>query len=115
MQYDKAFKGLKNCRPAQIIGKEQSGHHLYVLRIDFNSIGLTRGQFMRALSASNIGSQVHYVPVPLHPYYQKLGHNLDSFKNAKEYYDQALSIPLFYDLTDDEQNYVIKTIKAFLG
>ena len=115
MQYDKAFKGLKNCRPAQIMGKEQSGHHLYVLRIDFNSIGLTRGQFMRSLSASNIGSQVHYIPVPLHPYYQKLGHNLNSFKNAKEYYDQALSIPLFYDLTDDEQNYVIKTIKALLG
>ena len=109
------FLGKKNCRPAQRFGRDHSGHHLYVLRINFEAVGLSRGQFMNALLAKNIGSQVHYIPVPSHPYYRKLGHNPSLFINANEYYNEALSIPLFFDLTDEQQSYVIKVIKGLLN
>ncbi|MFZ3087168.1 MAG: DegT/DnrJ/EryC1/StrS family aminotransferase, partial [Methylotenera sp.] len=114
-KYDAAFVGMKNCSPAQSSGRDQSGHHLYVIRVDFESVGLTRGQFMQELRDRGIGSQVHYIPVPAQPHYRKLGHNPDKYPNAQEYYKQALSIPLFYDLTDDQQSQIISTIKELLS
>lgn len=114
-RYDEAFAGMRNCRPAQTAGREQSGHHLYVLRIDFDSIGLSRAQLMQELKSRGIGSQVHYIPVPAHPHYRRLGFKPDNYPNAQKYYQEALSIPLFYDLTDDQQEQVISAIKELVG
>jgi len=113
--YKEHFSGMKNCSPAQVEGQELSGHHIFVLRIDFDAIGLNRGELIRALKSKGIGSQVHYIPVPAHPYYQKLGFKPEQYPNAWQYYQEALSIPLYYDLTDDEQNYVISVLKEFLA
>ncbi|MDP9202124.1 MAG: UDP-4-amino-4,6-dideoxy-N-acetyl-beta-L-altrosamine transaminase [Gemmatimonadota bacterium] len=113
--YDSAFANLKNARPAQRTGRERSGHHLYVLRINFEAIGTHRGEFMRALKARDIGSQVHYIPVPAHPYYRSMGFDPEDFPNAQSYYREALSIPLFYSLTDDQQKGIIKVIKELVG
>lgn len=114
-RYDEAFAGMRNCRPAQTTGRDQSGHHLYALRIDFGSIGLSRGQLMQELKSREIGSQVHYIPVPAHPYYRRLGHTPEDYPNAQKYYQEALSIPLFYDLTDEQQDQVISAIKELVG
>lgn len=114
-KYDDAFTDMQNCRPAQITGRDQSGHHLYVLRIDFGSIGLSRGQLMQELKSRGIGSQVHYIPVPAHPHYRRLGNRPEDFPNAQQYYQEALSIPLFYDLTDEQQSQVISAIKELVG
>lgn len=114
-KYDDAFTEMQNCRPAQIAGRDQSGHHLYVLRIDFGSIGLSRGQLMQELKSREIGSQVHYIPVPAHPYYRRLEHTPEGYPNAQKYYQEALSIPLFYDLTDEQQSQVISAIKELVG
>lgn len=114
-RYDEAFAGMRNCRPAQTAGREQSGHHLYVLRIDFDAVGLTRGQMMRELRERGIGSQVHYIPVPAQPHYRRLGFKPEYYPNAQKYYQQALSIPLFYDLTDEQQEQVIYAIKELLA
>jgi perosamine synthetase len=112
--YDLAFIKMKNCRPAQTSGRYQSGHHLYVLRIDFKQIALTRGQVMKKLRGYGVGSQVHYIPVPSHPYYRQLGFKPEDYSNAQMFYGQALSIPLFFDLTDDQQNQVIQAIKEVI-
>ena len=113
-RYDDRFSGMRNCRPAQIVGRDQSGHHLYVLRIDFDSTGLGRGQLMRELKARGIGSQVHYIPVPNQPHYRRLGFKPEDYPNAQKFYQEALSIPLFYDLTDEQQEEVIATIKELV-
>ena len=114
-RYDVAFAGMRHCRPAQIMGRDQSGHHLYVLRIEFDAIGLSRGQLMQELRSRGIGSQVHYIPVPANPYYRKLGHRPEDFPNAQKYYQEALSIPLFFDLTDEQQQDVISTFKELVA
>lgn len=114
-RYDEAFAGMRNCRPAQAAGREQSGHHLYVLQIDFDSIGLSRAQLMRELKSRGIGSQVHYIPVPAHPLYRRLGFRPEDYPNAQKYYQKTLSIPLFYDLTDEQQEQVISSVKELVG
>ncbi len=114
-RYDNAFSGMQNCRPAQTTGRDQSGQHLYVLRINFAPIGLSRAQLMQELKSRGIGSQVHYIPVPAHPYYRRLGHSPKDYPNAQQYYQEALSIPLFYDLTDEQQDQVISAIRELVG
>ena len=113
--YDLAFSIMKSCRPAQTTARDQSGHHLYILRIDFKQIALTRGQVMKKLREYGIGSQVHYIPVPSQPYYRQLGFRPEDYPKAQMYYEQALSIPLFFDLSDDQQNQVIQAIKEVVG
>jgi len=113
--YDAAFAGLKYVHPAQVTGREESGHHLYVIRINFDAIGMSRSQLMEALMARNVGSQVHYIPVPAHPYYRQLGFKPEDYPQAQSYYNEALTIPLFYDLTDEMQEQVINLIKEIVG
>lgn len=114
-RYDEAFTNMRNCHPAQKIGTDVSGRHLYVLRIDFKKLGISRGQLMQELSAKKIGSQVHYIPVPSHPYFRNLGFEPNNYPHAQCYYEDALSIPLFYDLTDLEQQQVINGFKECVG
>ena len=114
-RYDTAFSTLRHSRPAQASGRDESGHHLYVLRIDFDAIEKSRDQLMMALRKRDIGTQVHYIPVPAHPHYRTLGHLPEAFPNAQEYYQEALSIPVFYDLTEQQQNHVIAAIQELVG
>ena len=113
--YDEAFATFRNCRPAQAMGRDFSGHHLYVLRIDFSSLGMSRAALMKELQERGIGSQVHYIPVPMQPYYRKLGLNFEDFPGAINYYEEALSIPLFYDLTDAQQEYIVTIFRDLVA
>jgi len=115
MAYDKVFSKFTNCRPAQLTGRDISGHHLYLLRIDYKSIGISRVQMMQKLKDRQVLCQVHYIPVPSHPYYRELGFNPDDYPNAQNYYEEALSIPLFYDLKDEQQEYIISVFKHLVS
>jgi dTDP-4-amino-4,6-dideoxygalactose transaminase len=97
------------------MGRDFSGHHLYFLRINFKSIGMSRLKLMNALKERDIGSQVHYIPVPMQPHFQRLGFDIDDYPDALIYYEEALSIPLFYDLTEEQQDYIISVFKGFVG
>jgi len=112
--YDHAFKNLKNCKPIQLNSRLDSSHHLYILEIDFKKIGKSRNEVMHYLYENGVSTQVHYVPIPLHPYYKSSGLNIRDFPNSESYYNQALTIPLFYDLTETQQNTVIQLLKKIL-
>ncbi len=112
--YDEAFADLENIKPAQTDGREISSHHLYPVRIDFQNTLISRAELMLELQKEKILTQVHYVPVPMHPYYEDLGHNIYDFPNAKNYYNEALSLPLYYALSNEEQERVIDIIKRLL-
>ena len=113
-RYDEAFSGMTYCRPAQTVGRDESAHHLYVLRIDFDGLATARPAFMASLRAQGIGSQVHYIPVTSHPVYRTLGVDPAACANAARYYGEALSIPLFVDLADAEQQQVIQAITSLV-
>ena len=110
-RYDAAFAGLTAVRPTQTQGRARSSHHLYVLRFDFEALGLTRGEVMRRLAAQGVGSQVHYIPVHYQPYYRELGHARGGYPHAERYYEQALTIPLFFGMRDAEVEQVITAVQ----
>ena len=58
---------------------------------------------------------LHYIPVHLQPYYQNLGFKKGDFPEAESYYQEAISIPLFAQLTDEDQNTVIQTLDKLLS
>lgn len=87
--------------------------HLYVVLIDFESIDLERGQVMRRLREAGIGSQVHYIPVHLQPFYRRQDRDLE-LPGAEAYYAQALSLPLFPGMTDDDVARVVETLDRCL-
>jgi UDP-4-amino-4,6-dideoxy-N-acetyl-beta-L-altrosamine transaminase/dTDP-4-dehydrorhamnose reductase len=113
-RYDEAFKLHANIRSLQVHGRNQSSNHIYIVSIDFKKIGLSRHQFMKNLAHQGVGSQVHYIPVIRQPYYQNLGYKYDDFPLVEKYYQTALSIPLYYGLSDTDQEFVISSIKSLL-
>jgi len=113
-RYDEAFQGDDLIRPAQRAGRKSSAHHLYVIRAPFGRGCISRNEFMERLHGAGFITQVHYIPVPLHPYYQELGHKASDYPNTWSYYGEALSIPLFYSLTDAEQAKFVERARALI-
>ncbi len=114
-KYDLAFENLQNCKPIQKNMRDPSSNHLYILKIDFQKLGKTRANLMNEFKRAEIITQVHYIPVIAHPYFQKKNYKKNNFPNTFDYYNSALSIPLFYDLTDKQQLYVIAQVKRLIG
>ena len=114
-RYDAVFSNLDGIALPQRAQRERSANHLYVTRIEFERLGMTRGEVMLALRAKGIGSQVHYIPVPYQPYYRQHGLSTGSWPHAEAYYRQGLTIPLYYGMTDADATAVIDTITDLLA
>ena len=92
-----------------------TAYQLFVVQIDFNAYDTTRAEVMRKLTEEGIGTQVHYIPVYRHPFFTKgSGDIREYFPNMEAYYSQALSLPLFYDLTTDDVDRIVKKLKKVL-
>jgi dTDP-4-amino-4,6-dideoxygalactose transaminase len=115
LRYDRLLAEVPHVTLTQTGGRGASSHHLYVVRIDFEAIGKTRGACMHALKQKGIVSQVHYIPVHTHPYYRNNGHAKASYPNSESYYKEALSLPLYFGLSDEDQDFVVAHIKALAG
>ena len=83
-------------------------YHLYVIKVN-DRLGL-----YNHLRRNNIYPQVHYIPVHLLPYYRNLGWGKNDFPFAENYYDHCLSLPMYPDLTDDQQQFVIEKVIEFI-
>ena len=91
-----------------------SGFHLYPIQLTADS-GKTRKQVFDSLRAQHIGVNVHYIPVHTQPYYAKLGFKQGDFPHAERYYAQAISLPLYYDLSEASQTQVVDALKIALA
>jgi dTDP-4-amino-4,6-dideoxygalactose transaminase len=112
--YDQAFLEVPNITPLLAHGRNNSSHHIYVVSIDFENIGLSRHQFMQKLAEQGVGSQVHYIPVVSQPYYQDIGYGIEQYPSTNQYYQNTLSIPLYYGLSDADQKLVVSSIRELL-
>jgi perosamine synthetase len=114
-RYDEAFAGLNLIRFAQTAGRDFSSHHIYPVRINFAAAGITRSTLMNELHRRGIISQVHYIPVTMQPFYQRLGFTSKNYPESNAYYDEALSLPLYVDLTYEQQDTIIVLLLELLG
>lgn len=92
-----------------------SGLHLYVIRLNLNEISKTHKEVFDELRENGIGVNLHYIPVHLQPYYQKMGFKQGDFPNAESYYSNAISLPMFHGMTHEQQNEVISTLEMILS
>ncbi|OOE89099.1 UDP-4-amino-4,6-dideoxy-N-acetyl-beta-L-altrosamine transaminase, partial [Salinivibrio sp. AR647] len=91
-----------------------SGLHLYVIRLQLAKLSKTHKQVFDALRQHGIGVNVHYIPVHTQPYYQQLGFGPGDYPHAEQYYQEAISLPMFHAMTDEQQDTVIDVLTAIL-
>ncbi len=91
-----------------------SALHLYPIRLRLDKISRTRREVFEAMRAGGIGVNVHYIPVHLQPYYRKMGFQPGQFPEAEAYYSEALSLPLYATLSDQQQDEVVAVLKRSL-
>lgn len=114
-RYDKSFYEMKYLNTIQNELRANSSHHLYVVKINFKKIKMSRAELMIKLREFGIITQVHYIPVTHHPFYKKLGYSSQNLTNSLNFYDMCLTLPLYYSLKDDEQDYIIEKLLKLIG
>ena len=92
-----------------------SAYHLYVIRLRLEKIKSTHHEIFQSLRDQGIGANLHYIPVHTQPYYQKMGFNLGDFPESEQYYEEAISLPMYAGLTDREQEQVVEALKNSLA
>ena len=92
-----------------------SARHLYVIRLQLEQINITHLDVFNALRAAGIQANLHYIPVHMQPYYQKMGFASGQFPEAEKYYNEAITIPLFSAMTEGQQDTVCSTLKTILS
>ena len=92
-----------------------SARHLYVIRLQLEQINITHLDVFNALRTAGIQANLHYIPVHMQPYYQKMGFASGQFPEAEKYYKEAISIPLFSAMTEGQQDTVCSTLKTILS
>ncbi len=113
-RYDKMMLDFPLITPKQDVNSFSS-FHLYIIRLDLSKIKKTRKQVFNYLRESGIGVNVHYVPVHLQPYYKSMGFRRGDFPKAESYYMNSISLPLFPDLKESEQDKIIKVLERVLN
>lgn len=114
-KYNEAFKELKEIGTPFENEYSKSGHHIYVLLLNLDKLKCGRKEIFEALQAENIGVNVHYLPVYLHPYYKKLGYKKGECPVAEDIYNRMITIPLFPSMSDKDVKDVIKAVKKVLN
>ena len=113
--YNRCFEGEALLATPYEDPRVRSCFHLYALQLDFARLGVSRAEVMQSLKARSIGTQVHYIPVHLQPYYRKVfGYAAGDFPIAEDYYAKALSLPLYPAMSDEEASQVVEGVREVL-
>ena len=113
-RYDELLTGINVVAPWQH-PDGYSGLHLYVVRLRPGVTTAVHRQVFEAMRAAGIGVNIHYIPVHMQPYYQKLGFKAGDFPDAEQYYESAITLPMFPALTYGQQDMVVATLKELVN
>ena len=110
-RYTNAFRQVPGIIPPVTRSEVDPAWHLYPIRLDLAKLTADRAQIFRALWAENIGVNVHYIPVHLHPYYRdRFGHKQGDFPIAEDAYARLISLPMFHGMSDQDGEDVIRAV-----
>ena len=111
-KYDSALASLKAYRTPLVAQDVQHAWHLYVVLVKPSAIGIHRDQVIEELRERGIGTSVHFIPLHLHPYYQRTwGYQPGQFPVAEDYFDRCISLPIYPSMTDEDVNHVIEALQ----
>ncbi len=112
-RYNEILEGLPLTLPWQHLDADASWH-LYVIRLKLDKINKTRRQVFEELRQFGIGVNLHYIPVHIQPYYSQFGFSWSNFPQSESYYEEAISLPLYYGLKLEEQDRVVEKLQEIL-
>ena len=110
-RYNEAFAKMPQISVQKEIPESDTTRHLYILRIVPEKLKINRRQFFDALAAENICCNVHYIPTYYFPYYEKLGYQRGICPNAEKLYEEIISLPLYYAMSDEDVESVIHGVQ----
>jgi UDP-4-amino-4,6-dideoxy-L-N-acetyl-beta-L-altrosamine transaminase len=108
-RYDEAFRSNRYIKPLYNFDNNSS-YHLYVVRVDFDNLSISKEELFIKIRESGVSLQLHYIPINKQPYYQNIGYGDESTPNMDRYYKEVLSLPIYPDLDQSEQELVISLI-----
>ncbi|WP_181296615.1 UDP-4-amino-4,6-dideoxy-N-acetyl-beta-L-altrosamine transaminase [Pseudomonas sp. Q2-TVG4-2] len=109
-RYNELLARLPITRPWQH-PDSYSGLHLYVIRLQLDKIGRSHRQAVDLLRGMGIGVNLHYIPVHTQPYYQRMGFHVGDFPESERYYAEAISLPMFQTMSEEQQDDVIAAVR----
>ena len=110
--YNQAFAGMDEIITPIEAPYARSAYHIYVIQLRTEILRAGRKDVFEALRAENIGVNVHYMPLHLHPFYEReFGYNRGDYPIAEAYYDRAITLPLFPAMSDGDVGDVIRAVK----
>lgn len=110
MRYNEAFKDNHNITIPFLKKDRMTSWHLYVIKID------NRDEVIERLKEKGVGCSVHFIPIHKHPYYKdKYGYKNGDYPIANDVFGKSLSLPIYPDMSDEEVDYVIHTVKEIVG
>jgi UDP-4-amino-4,6-dideoxy-N-acetyl-beta-L-altrosamine transaminase len=113
--YNEAFRAMSEIEIPVVRSDRESAWHLYVIRLNQNKLRVGRGEVFKALRSENIGVNVHYIPVPWHPYYRKLGYEKGQWPVAEKMYECLISLPMFAAMTNSDADDVIEAVTKVIA
>jgi len=114
-RYNEAFAGMEEIITPVEKDYVKAVYHIYVIQLRLEKLKVGRREIFEVLTAENIGANVHYMPVHLHPYYQReFGYRKGDYPKAERYYERAITLPIFPKMSDEDINDVIKAVRKVI-
>ncbi|MFO7772807.1 MAG: UDP-4-amino-4,6-dideoxy-N-acetyl-beta-L-altrosamine transaminase [Dehalococcoidia bacterium] len=114
-RYNDALSGIEEVITPVELGDVKAAYHIYVIQLRTDMLDVSRKEVFEALQAENIGVNVHYMPLHLHPFYKKeFGYRKGDHPRAERYYERAITLPLFPKMSDDDVEDVIEAVQKVL-
>ena len=114
--YDKELGDIDGIEIPSVCNNKKHTYHLYVLKINFKKFKTNKISFFKELKKTGILPQVHYIPVPKQPYYQKKVRSYEKkLQSSEKYYKRAVSIPIYPSMTLTDARRVVDSVKNVLG
>ena len=111
-RYTRAFREIPGVISPAVTADANPAWHLYPIQLDLVHLSADRAQVFKALRAENIGVNVHYIPVHLHPYYrERFGYQGGEFPVAERAYDRLISLPMFHSMSETDVEDVIEAVR----
>jgi perosamine synthetase len=111
-RYHQGLSSLEAFRTPQVAPDVQHAWHLYVILVEPKALGIHRDQVIEELRWRRIGTAVHFIPLHLHPYYQReWGYRPGQFPVAENYFDRCISLPIYPSMTDQDVGRVVDALQ----
>ncbi|MCT7508125.1 UDP-4-amino-4,6-dideoxy-N-acetyl-beta-L-altrosamine transaminase [Aliarcobacter cryaerophilus] len=112
LRYDEAF--FNSIVKPLYSFNQNSSYHLFVVKVDFSKLNISKVELFNKMREKSIGIQLHYIPINKQPFYKNLGYGNEDTPIMNRYYNECFSLPMYSSLSNEEQEYVIKTLFEIL-